>query len=72
MLRPSRILFRLLVIARTLARHDALEALEVLHVAPGLVWFARLGSRRHVDGRPGQKLAWALTELGPTFSWPGR
>ncbi|MEE9481233.1 MAG: AarF/UbiB family protein [Kiloniellales bacterium] len=67
MLRPLRTLFRLLVIARTLARHDALEALEVLHVAPGLVWFARLGSRHHVDGRPGQRLAWALTELGPTF-----
>jgi ubiquinone biosynthesis protein len=67
MLRPVRTLFRLLVIARTLARHDALAALEVLQVAPGLLWFARLGSRRDVAGRPGQKLARALTELGPTF-----
>ncbi|MDX1574681.1 MAG: AarF/UbiB family protein [Kiloniellales bacterium] len=55
------------MIARTLARHDALAALEVLQVAPGLLWFARLGSRRNVDGRPGQKLARALTELGPSF-----
>ncbi len=67
MLRPVRTLFRLLVIARTLARHDALAALEVLQVAPGLLWIARLGSRRDVAGRPGQKLARALTELGPTF-----
>ena len=67
MLRPIRTLFRLLVIARTLARHDALAALEVLKVAPSLVWLARLGSRRNVKGRPGQKLARALTELGPTF-----
>jgi ubiquinone biosynthesis protein len=67
MLRPIRTLFRLLAIARTLARHDALAALEVLKVAPGLVWLARLGSGRDVAGRPGQKLARALTELGPTF-----
>jgi ubiquinone biosynthesis protein len=67
MLRPIRTLFRLLVIARTLARHDALAALEVLQVAPSLLWFARLGSRRDVAGRPGQKLARALTELGPSF-----
>ncbi len=67
MFRPIRTLFRLLAIARTLARHDALAALEVLKVAPGLVWLARLGSGRDVAGRPGQKLARALTELGPTF-----
>ncbi len=67
MLRPLRTLVRLLVIARTLARHDALAALEVLRVAPGLLWVARLGSRRDVEGRPGQKLARALTELGPSF-----
>ncbi|HEX9770657.1 MAG TPA: AarF/UbiB family protein [Kiloniellales bacterium] len=67
MLRPIRTLFRLLVIARTLARHDALAALEVLKVAPSLVWLVRFGSRRDVAGRPGQKLARALTELGPSF-----
>ena len=67
MLRHIRTLFRLLVIARTLAQHDALAALEVLKVAPGLVWLVRLGSRHDVPGRPGQKLARALTELGPSF-----
>jgi len=67
MLRPIRTLFRLFIIARTLARHDALAALEVLKVAPSLVLLARLGSRRRVAGRPGQKLARALTELGPSF-----
>ncbi len=67
MLRPLRTLWRLLMIARTLARHDALEALEVLKVAPSLVWLARLGSPRGIEGRPGQKLARALTELGPSF-----
>lgn len=67
MLRPIRTVLRLLAIARTLARYDALAALEVLKVAPGLLWVARLGSRRDVEGRPGQKLARALNELGPTF-----
>ena len=62
-----RILLRLLKIAHTLARHDALAALEELRVAPGILWLARLASRRHAEGRPGQKLARALTELGPSF-----
>lgn len=67
MLRTPRMLLRLLRIARTLARHDALAAVEELGVAPGLCWLARLGSRRHVAGRPGERLARALTELGPSF-----
>jgi len=66
-LRPFRTLWRLLVIARTLARHDALAPLEELRVAPGVVWLARLISRGRDAGRPGQKLARALTELGPSF-----
>ncbi len=67
MLRTARTLLRLLRIARTLARHDALAAVEELGVAPGLLWLARLGSRRRVAGRPGERLARALTELGPSF-----
>ncbi len=67
MLRPLRTLLRLLVIARTLARRDALAPLEELGVAPGIVWLARLVSRGRAEGRPGQKLARALTELGPSF-----
>ena len=67
MLRPLRLVLRLLSIARTLARHDALAPLEELGVAPGVVWCARRLSRRRAAGRPGQKLARALTDLGPSF-----
>ena len=67
MLRPFRTLFRLLAIARILARHDALAPLQQLGVAPAVAWFAAKVSRREVGGRPGQKLVAALTELGPSF-----
>ena len=67
MIRSVRILFRLITIARTLARHDALAALEAVKIARTVVWIARLVSRRQAEGRPGQKLARALTELGPSF-----
>jgi ubiquinone biosynthesis protein len=67
MLRTLRSLLRLLVIARTLAKHDVLGALEELRVAPGILWLARLVSWRRAEGRPGQKLALALTDLGPSF-----
>ena len=67
MLRAARSLLRLLTIARTLARHDALAVLEIAGVAKPIVWAARQVSRRHVEGRPGQKLARALSELGPSF-----
>ena len=67
MLRPLRSLLRLLVIARTLARHDVLGALEELRVAPGILWLARRVYRRRAEGRPGQKLARALNALGPSF-----
>ncbi len=58
---------RFLAIARILARHDALFALEYLKVAPTYVALARMLSKRNVDGRPGQRLARALTEAGPSF-----
>lgn len=67
MLRTLRSLLRLQRIVRTLARHDALAPLEELGIAPGLVWIARRFSRRAAAGRPGQKLARALTEMGPSF-----
>ncbi|MFD2205079.1 2-polyprenylphenol 6-hydroxylase [Kiloniella antarctica] len=65
-------LFRLIAIARVLARHDALAALEEQRLVPGrlaaiAIWSGRRLSKRNVKGRPGQKLAAALTELGPTF-----
>ncbi len=67
MLRTIRILWRLLHIAQTLARHDILAVLEELQVVPGIVWLARLVARRRAEGRPGQKLARAANEAGPSF-----
>ncbi|MCZ4280984.1 2-polyprenylphenol 6-hydroxylase [Kiloniella laminariae] len=65
-------LLRLMRIARTLARHDALAAFEEERLIPGklaavAVWWGRKLSRRNTPGRPGEKLARALTELGPSF-----
>ncbi len=67
MLRIIRNLFRLLQIAHTLARHNALFPLEQLGVAPTLVWFMRKFSLGHVQGRPGERLAAACQALGPSF-----
>ena len=67
MIRTLRHLARLLAIARTLARHDALFLLETLGVAPGIVLAARAVSRRRAAGRPGQRLARAMQEAGPSF-----
>jgi len=58
---------RLIGIARTFARHDALFPLERMGVAPSIVWFAKRISRREVPGRPGERLSAALEELGPSF-----
>jgi len=58
---------RLLAIARILARHDALFALEYFNVAPIVVALARMISKRNVEGRPGERLARALNEAGPSF-----
>ncbi|NIA68121.1 2-polyprenylphenol 6-hydroxylase [Pelagibius litoralis] len=67
MLRTLRSLLRFQRIVRTLARHDALAPMEETGIAPGLVWIARRFSRRAAKGRPGQKLARALAEMGPSF-----
>ena len=66
MLRTIRNLFRLLAIARILARHDALAIVEDLGVARPITTIARLFLRRR-QGRTGQKLAGSLTDLGPSF-----
>lgn len=58
---------RLLRVARILARHDALFLLEELGVAPAVCWIARLGSVGRSKGRPGERLAGALQEAGPSF-----
>jgi len=73
MLRTVRNLYRLLKIARTLARHGALEpfeaALSGAGVAPAVIGAAQLFARPlvTVKGRPGERLAAALVQLGPAF-----
>lgn len=67
MFRALTYIGRFLSIARILARHDALFSLEYLKIAPGYVALARMLSKRNVDGRPGQRLAKALNEAGPSF-----
>ncbi|SME94006.1 2-octaprenylphenol hydroxylase [Tistlia consotensis] len=65
--RSAALPFRLLGIARVLARHDALAAVEDLQVFPTLVAFLRRLGPHGVPGRPGEKLARALVALGPSF-----
>jgi ubiquinone biosynthesis protein len=69
MIGTARNLVRLVHIARTLGRHNALTALETLDAPPQFRVVARLLSRkdRQTDKRPGQRLAAALQELGPSF-----
>ncbi len=74
MRRALRNILRLWTIARTLARHGALEPLssmmEGAGLAPTVLYIGRLFALpgRSVDGRrPGQRLAAALSELGPAF-----
>ncbi len=57
---------RLFTIARILARHDALMLLEKLEIGGPAVILARIFSRKG-HGRPGQRLAAALQEAGPSF-----
>jgi ubiquinone biosynthesis protein len=68
MLRGIRNLWRLLAIARVLARYDALEPLETLGLAPWLVRPLRRLARRQAAGqRIGERLAQAAVALGPGF-----
>lgn len=67
MLRGPRNLFRLLKIALTLARHDAVPGLEFVDPSGVLPWIVRRVRREGLPARPGPRLAQALTELGPSF-----
>ena len=67
MWRTIRNSWRLLGLARSLARHDALFLFEATGIAPGLVALVRRLRRRDDPRRPGQRLAAALTEMGPSF-----
>src|SRR5918994_4608448 len=67
MLRTVRHVWRLFGIARCLARHNALFPLERLPLPDQALRLARQLSRRDAPGRPGQRLALALQDLGPSF-----
>jgi ubiquinone biosynthesis protein len=70
MIRAFRSCTRLFVVARSLARHDVLFLLDVHPAGVLAARLARTTFRRRADTaglRPGQRLALALTELGPTF-----
>jgi ubiquinone biosynthesis protein len=71
MFRALRNGWRLLRMALSFARHDALFPLEVLGIAPALIAWARLFARPfHRRGdvrRPGERLAAALQDMGPSF-----
>ncbi|NQV48623.1 MAG: 2-polyprenylphenol 6-hydroxylase [Rhodospirillaceae bacterium] len=66
MSRSLKHIARLLGLARILARHDVLFLLERLEIAAPVVFLARLFSRS-ASGRPGQRLAAALQQAGPSF-----
>ena len=67
MFRALRNLSRLARIAHTLARHDALIGLERLGLPVAVVRLTHVLRRRNLPPRPGQRLAAALTVLGPSF-----
>src|SRR6478752_8280841 len=67
MLRALRNSWRLLRMALSFARHDALFPLETLGIAPALIAWARLFAWRRDGRRPGERLAAALQEMGPRF-----
>jgi ubiquinone biosynthesis protein len=67
MFRALRNGWRLLRMALSFARHDALFPLETLGIAPALIAWARLFAWRRQTRRPGERLAAALQELGPSF-----
>ncbi len=63
---PGR-LVRLAKIARTLVAYDAFEAFGLHDLTPTGGRIANALRRRDLPERPGQRLALALTELGPGF-----
>src|SRR6478735_2776116 len=67
MFRALRNSWRLLRVTLSFARHDALFPLEHLGIAPPLIAWARLFAVRRDSRRPGERLAAALQEMGPSF-----
>jgi ubiquinone biosynthesis protein len=67
MLRDLRNGARVVATARCLARHNALFPLDQLPMPGAVRWLAERMANRRADGRPGERLARALQELGPAF-----
>ncbi|CAA6604576.1 putative protein kinase UbiB [Rhodospirillaceae bacterium LM-1] len=67
MIRFIRNFSRLIHIARVLARHDALFLLDHFGIGHQVALLVKLTNWRKAPGRPGQRLAAALIELGPSF-----
>jgi ubiquinone biosynthesis protein len=67
MLREVRNGARVVATARCLARHNALFPLELLPVPAAMLWAAERVANHSAPGRPGERLARALQELGPAF-----
>jgi len=67
MFRALRNGWRLLRMALSFARQDALFPLESLGIAPALIAWARLFAPRNDPRRPGERLAAALQDMGPSF-----
>jgi ubiquinone biosynthesis protein len=67
LLRSIRNAWRALGVARTLARHNALFPLELLPSARPVLRLVQPLLNKRAAGRPGQRLAAALVELGPSF-----
>ncbi len=67
MLRTARNLWRAIRIARTLARHNALFPLDLLPQTRPLLRLLDRFQNKSAAGRPGERLAAALQELGPSF-----
>ena len=67
MIRSIRHVSRLLGLARLLAKHDALFALEIAGAPKPLLRLAAVGITADRSGRPGERLARTLNEAGPSF-----
>ncbi len=67
MLRELRNGARVVATARCLARHNALFMLDLVPTPAPVLWAARLLANGRAQGRPGERLARALQELGPAF-----
>jgi ubiquinone biosynthesis protein len=67
LLRPIRHVIRGIRVIRVLMRHQALFFVELLPVSPPVRRLARPWTGGRATRRPGQRLADALVELGPSF-----